>query len=417
VVPPEPSSPRIRDLAISGGTRVRAAPWPTYEYGTGPFSEDAQRDIARVLASGRLFRYDARPVGETEAEKLERALCDYFGTSYALAVTSGTAALTVALLALDIPSGSTVACPAFGFPATASAILLAGLKPALVAVDENLHIDVGDLASRYGDTLGAVVVVHMRGFAAPVTDVLRCAAGWSVPLVEDAVPALGVSYAGRRLGTFGEAGCFSTQSDKAINTGEGGFLITDDALLHERAVLFSGAFEGRHRFHLHKLEESNQWRLPLYNFRIDEMRAALAHSQLCTLDARMGTLKENYTYVTSRISSIPGLRVRQPTVPEAYLGDALVFFVEPEHAEWIAEALTAEGVTARNFGAGRDPNARAFWTWEFMGGHDAAGTEPFRESVVHLRSAIDVALPAVLTQDDLDDCVTAIEKVMAAVPV
>jgi dTDP-4-amino-4,6-dideoxygalactose transaminase len=404
-------------LAIEGGEPVRHKPWPTYEHGTGPFDPATQEAVASVLASGRLFRYDTREPDETNAGQLESGLTRYFGSCYAIGLCSGTAALTTALLALDLPAGAAVACPAFGFPATASAILLAGLKPVLVGIDSNLHmdvVDVSELGRRCGAELAAIVLVHMRGLAAPINDFVTCAAELEIPLIEDAIPALGCEYEGRKVGTFGVAGCFSMQSDKTINTGEGGFLITNDAVLHERAVLLAGAFEGRYRFHLGELQTCADGDLPLYNFRIDELRAALAREQLLSLDDRVRVLRRNYARIVSEIEPLGGLRVRRSPDPEGYLGDSLVFFVDPARAEWVADALTAEGVTARNFGSTVDPNARAFWTWRFMGGHKTATVEALHSSVDHLRAAIDVSLSPRLTEEDIVDCVTAIRKVVEA---
>lgn len=402
-------------LAVEGGSPVRRRPWPTYEHGMGPFDSTAQQVVSTVLQSGRLFRYDTRDVGETEAGRLEQALRDHFGSKHALALTSGTAAIAVALMALDLPPGSRIACPAFGFPATASAIMLAGHEPALVAVDENLHFDVDDLRARFSDGLAAIVLVHMRGMAGPVEQVLAYAADRGIPVIEDAVPALGCRYEGRLLGTFGAAGCFSMQSDKTVNTGEGGFLLTDDDELHERAVLLAGAFEGRHRFHFDDLDHRTGYQLPLYNFRIDELRSALAHRQLLSIETRVELMRHHYAQVSAALEGLTAVRLRQPSVPDAFLGESLVFFVDPELAEWVAAAITAEGVAARNFGSRIDPNARAFWTWEFTGAHLAADEEHLRDTVAHLRGAIDISLSYRLERRDVDDCIAAVTKVIETI--
>jgi dTDP-4-amino-4,6-dideoxygalactose transaminase len=320
-------------------------------------------------------------------------------------------------MALELPLGAEVALPAFGFPATASAVILAGLRPQLVAVDEDLHVDIEDLEGRATDATQAILAVHMRGFVAPLHQLAAVAERLGVPLVEDAVPALGARYDGRLVGTYGIAGCFSTQSDKTINTGEGGFLITDDPDLYERAVLLSGAFEGRYQRHLADLRTvAGEHSVPLFNFRIDELRSALARTQLETIDTRVANLRQNYTYVASRLEGVPGARLRRPSAPDAYLGDALVFFVDPAFAAWVARAISMEGVTARNFGSPHEANVRAFWHWRFMEGHVHRDTPEFQTSVTSLCSAIDIALSPDLSRADLDDLVAAVSKVMASVP-
>ena len=206
--------------------------------------EDEQAAL-RALRSHLYFRYDYRDYAETECGQFEQELCDYFGSKHALAVASGTAALALAIMAAGIPPGSLIACPGFTFVATPSAIVLAGCVPFLVEVDENLHLDLADLRHRWNPDIKAIMVVHMRGFASDLDALTEFAAEMGVPLFEDAVPALGAELNGRKLGTFGLAGGFSTQSDKSLNSGEGGFLLTDDSDLYARAVVLAGAYEGR----------------------------------------------------------------------------------------------------------------------------------------------------------------------------
>ena len=153
-------------LAVDGGDPVRIRPWPTYDKGAVFVSEDDEEAGLRALRSRLYFRYDCRPTAQTETGRFEARLQDYFGVRHALACHSGTTAIALALMARVEP-GSVVATQAFSFAATPSAILLAGCRPLLVEVDDNLHMDVDDLRSRYSPEVRAVVPVHMRGFAAP----------------------------------------------------------------------------------------------------------------------------------------------------------------------------------------------------------------------------------------------------------
>ena len=402
-------------LAIHGGSPVRTTPWPTYDKGAVFVRPEDEAAVMRAIRSHRYFRYDDRPEQETECGQLEAALCRYFGTRHALATSSGTAALTLAIMAAGIRPGSLIACPGFTFVATPSAIVLAGCRPLLVEVDENLHLDLADLRRRWTPEIKAIMVVHMRGFAADLAGLTSFAKEMGVPLIEDAVPALGAELSGRKLGTFGTAGAFSTQSDKSLNSGEGGFLITDDGDLYARAVVLSGAYEGRFRRHFPDGEPPipTDLELPLLNFRMDEIRAALLRAELRRLPIRLEQFHRNYTYVTAALADLP-IAIRQPVVPGAFLGEALIFRV-PD-ADWFARALCAEGIDARNLGSGADANVRSFWNWRFLFGRQdvAAIKAMLPETARYLAQAVDVPLSSCLSRQDCEHLVLAVRKVVAA---
>jgi dTDP-4-amino-4,6-dideoxygalactose transaminase len=369
----------------------------------------------QAIRSHRYFRYDQRAEADTECGRLESELCCYFGSRYALATSSGTTALALAIMAAGIPPGSLVACPGFTFVATPSAIVLAGCTPFLVEVDENLHLDVADLRRRWTPEVKAIMVVHMRGFAADLTALLDFAEEVGVPVFEDAVPALGAELDGRKLGTFGLAGAFSTQSDKSLNSGEGGFLVTDDRDLYARAIVLSGAYEGRVRRHFPDGDPPIQsdLHLPLFSFRMDEIRAALLRAELRRLHLRLEQFRRNYAYVAQALAD-EAIEIRQPVAPGAYLGEAFIFRVPA--AEWFAAALRGEGIDARNLGSDADTNVRVFWNWRFLfGTADVRTTQALLPNTTrHLRAAVDVPLSSCLTREDCDHLVTAVRKVVAA---
>ncbi|HEY7202363.1 MAG TPA: aminotransferase class I/II-fold pyridoxal phosphate-dependent enzyme [Candidatus Dormibacteraeota bacterium] len=402
-------------LAIAGGRPVRVTPWPTYDKGDVFVHEEDELAVHAALRSRLYFRYDRRPIGETETGQLEAALCRLFDVPHALAVSSGTAAIALALMGLGLEPGSQVACPGFAFPSTPSAILLAGLEPLLVEVDEHLNFDVEDLRRRAGPRLSAVVVVHMRGMASDIEGVLAAAGELGVPVIEDAVPSLGVRVGSRQVGTFGAAGAFSTHSDSSINTGEGGFLITSDPELYTRAVILSGAYEGRHRQHEGIVDGTSHLDLPLYNFRMDELRAAFARAQLRRLPERLVRQRENYATIVDGLHDVPGIAVRHPAAAGAWLGECLVFRVPGGAAAWFARALRREGIEARNFGDPGETNVRCFWNWRFL--FQARDVDRIKAELPRtaclLEEAIDVPLAPTLDPADCEDVVLAIRKVAA----
>lgn len=312
-------------LAINGGQPIREKNWPTYQDGTKEFSDDVKTAVNQVLDSGRLFRYDNRPLSETSTGAFENLLVDYFKCKFALAVSSGTTALTLALMSLNLPKNYGVACPTFGFSATASAVLLAGGIPKLFACDENLYYDIEDLNMRWDNSIKVIIVVHMRGFSQPIKKIIDFAYKKGIYVIEDAVPAMGVKADGKLLGTYGDIGCFSTQSDKTIVTGEGGFLITNNKNFFERAILLSGAFEERIEKHGFSSNKELIDSTPLFSFRMDEIRAAIAISQLKYVNEKVLKLKENYDYIVNELLEIPNLRIRKLAYKDGFLGDSLVF--------------------------------------------------------------------------------------------
>ena len=415
----EPSAERDDPrLAIYGGKPVRESPWPTYDRGAVFVHREDELAALRAIRSHLYFRYDCRAYSQTECGGFEEELRSYFGTSHALAVSSGTAALGLAIMAAGIPPGSPIACPGFTFVATPSAILLAGCRPFLVEVDENLHLDLADLRRRWTSEIKAIMPVHMRGFAADMEAVTSFAREMGVPVFEDVVPALGAELKGRKLGTFGLAAGFSTQSDKSLNSGEGGFLITDDSRLFARAVVLSGAYEGRFRRHFPDGQAplATDLDLPVLSFRMDEIRAALLRAEMKRLPIRVERFRRNYEHVARALADLPQIAIRQPVAPGAHLGEAFVFRVPVGDASWFARALRSEGIDARNIGSAEDGNVRAYWNWRFLFKSDdvASIKAQLPNTTRYLEQAVDVPLSSTLSPMECDQVVRAVRKVAAA---
>jgi len=346
-------------------------PWPVYEKGDTFLTSADEAAAIRAVLGRRYYRYDARPLDETWTGRLEERLSRLLGARHVLACTSGTTAIALSLLALNLPKGSPVACPGFTFAATPSAILLAGHRPVLVECDDDLHLDVADLRRVLAAGAAAVVVVHMRGMASDMPAVCAAADEFGVPVVEDAVPLLGVALGGRPLGTHGRLGAFSTQADKPVNTGEGGFLVTDDPDAYARAVIHCGAYEGRLSRHFPAGAPAVDERsLPVYGWRMDEIRAALAFSSLDRLPERIALQRAHYDLIAGALEGLEEIAVRRPVAPEACSGQQLLFRVVGADAERTAvftEHLRRRGVPARAYaGEGPGYNARAYWNWRFL---------------------------------------------------
>ncbi|MGL4281909.1 MAG: aminotransferase class I/II-fold pyridoxal phosphate-dependent enzyme, partial [Albidovulum sp.] len=189
-----------------------------------PIPAAAYAEIERLLQTGDLFRYtapDGAPVARLEAE-----FAEFLGSRYALAVASCSAALFLALKALDLPRGAKVLIPAFTFAAVPSAVVHADCEPVLVEVGESLRIDLDDFRTKL-ESADAVLISHMRGHTSDMDAIMEACDARGLPVIEDAAHSLGTTWNGRNIGTIGRVGCFSFQSYKLVNAGEGGIMVTD----------------------------------------------------------------------------------------------------------------------------------------------------------------------------------------------
>ncbi len=377
-----------------------------------------EKAVIETLRSKLLFRYDHRALHDTPVGQFERLAELTFNAKYALAVSSGTTALSLALMSLNVGPGDQVGIPGFAFAATPSAVLLAGARPVLIEIDEDLNLDLKDLKRKFTPKMKALIVVHMRGSASDMAEIMDFADSWGLKVVEDAVPAMGVKYRGRCVGSWGHCGVFSTQSDKSCNTGEGGLLLCQDALTFRKAIVLSGAYEDRWRAHLPDLDgDFLDADLPLYNFRMDNLRGALAFSQLIKLPLRLERLSKNYSYLLHQLASLKRMDIRKSLEPDSILGDSLVFRLQEcdlDHTVWFCRALRAEGIECSAFGDPSAHNIRAFWNWGFLfpGVDLATRKRLLPQTARYLEQTVDIPLSPLLEMRDLDDLIAAVRKVL-----
>ena len=380
-----------------------------------PIPEAARAEIERLLTSGDLFRYTAPE--NAPVTLLEQEFAAMMGSKYALAVASCSAALFLSLKALDLPKGAKVLIPAFTFAAVPSSVVHAECDPVLVEVSETYRIDMDDFAAKLTNDIGAVLISHMRGHTSDMDAIMDLADAAGVPVIEDAAHSLGTLWGGRKIGTIGQIGCFSFQSYKLVNAGEGGILITDDAELAARAVIMSGAYE--HNWKKHGTDAAldaafARWQnqLPLYNTRLSNLSAAIIRPQLDEVPRRVRDGRANHDYVAARLNGSPWLTVPDALGPEERAPDSIQFnLVGMSDADTaaFAKAAAARGVKVQVFGMSTD-NARAFWNWQFVGGQP-----DLPQTRTMLMRACDVRLPARLTRADCDAVADALIAAAAEV--
>ena len=322
------------------------------------------------------------------------------GAKYAVAVASCSAALFLSLRALDLPKGARVLIPAFTFAAVPSSVVHADCVPVLVECGPDYRIDLGDFRAK-ADGADAILISHMRGHTSDMDAIMAEAEARGLPVIEDAAHSLGTTWAGRNIGTIGRIGCFSFQSYKLLNSGEGGILVTDDADIAARAVIMSGAYEMNWKKHpvLHEAVERWQNRLPLYNTRISNLSAAVVLHQLAEVPRRVRDGRANHDHVAARISESPAISVPSPLGPELRAPDSIQFNLEglsdPQVDTFVAAAKEAH-VDVQVFGRSKN-NARAFWNWGFL-----PETFDLPKTEAMLKRACDVRLPARLTRAECD---------------
>ena len=368
-------------------------------YDAEPIPDAARAEIDRLLLSGDLFRYtasEASPVALLEAE-----FATLIGSRYALAVSSCSAALFLSLKALDLPRGARVLIPAFTFAAVPSAVLHADLVPVLVEVGANYRVDIADFAAKL-DGADAVLISHMRGHTSDMDAILSLCAARDIPVVEDAAHSLGTLWHGKKIGTIGKIGCFSFQSYKLVNAGEGGMLVTDDPELAARAVIMSGAYEHNWKKHPGLQNSYMLWQnqLPLYNMRMQNLSAAVIRPQLPEVAGRVAKGRAGHDRVADRLNESPWLDVPPALAPEERAPDSIQFNLTGAWTDAEARAFQIEakrrGVTVQVFGLSED-NARAFWNWKFLG-----EVPELPQTRAMLMRACDVRLPTRLTEAELD---------------
>ncbi|HNT91547.1 MAG TPA: DegT/DnrJ/EryC1/StrS family aminotransferase [Smithellaceae bacterium] len=302
------------------------------------------KEVVEILETGVLMRYgfDAQRKGMFKVREFEEAFAKYCGTNYALGVTSGSAALKVALTALDIGPGDDVLAPAFTFLATYEAVMEVGAIPIMVDIDETLNLDPKEIAKKKTPYTKAVIPVHMCGSAACIDTILEEARKHKLLVLEDNAQGCGASFKGKKLGAFGDMGCFSFDYVKTVTTGEGGMVITNNKDLYHRAEWY----HDHGHDHNPKVSRALEGRTILgFNYRMNELQGALGLAQLRKLDYICSEQRKNKKIIKDALAQVPGVQFRKLPDPE---GDSATFLAFNLPEEGVAlkyqKLLAAEGV-------------------------------------------------------------------------
>lgn len=405
---------------------IKQRPNPPMYPGGMEIGPEEEAAVLEVLRSKRLFRYYGPNPGPSKVAELEAAFAAHMAARYAVAVTSGTAALICGLQGIGVGPGDEVIVPAYTWIASAAAVAAVGGIPVLAEVDETLTLDPADVARKITPYTKAIMPVHMRGAACRMDELIALAREHGLKVIEDVAQADGASYRGRRLGTLGDVGCFSLQFNKIITSGEGGMVITNDEAVWKRALMFHDVVGGlRNNFPADEM----LWGI---NFRMPELLAAVALVQLGRLEgllaamrARKRMLKEGLAPILAR----RGLAFREIVDAEGEAAIALIFFMPTARdAQAAAEALRAENIAASVLYRPDRPDYHiyAHWTplleqrtWTADGGPWRWAKREIRyrrddcpRTLDLLGRAVHLDISPLLTNEDIEETLEGLSKVL-----
>jgi 8-amino-3,8-dideoxy-alpha-D-manno-octulosonate transaminase len=336
------------------------------------------KEVMDVLKTGVFARYsfDRERQGIWKVRDFEAAFAKYCGAKYALGVSSGSAALKIALTALDVGPGDEVICPAFTFVATYEAVLEVGGIPVMGDIDDTLNLDPEDIPKKITPRTKAVIPVHMCGASARIDRIMKVAKKHKLLVLEDNAQGCGASFKGQKLGTFGHMGIFSFDHYKTITTGEGGMVITNDLDLYHRAEWY----HDHGHDHLAPTNRALDGRTILgFNYRMNELQGALGLAQIRKLNRVIAAQRKNKDAIKEALAPVPGLKFRAIPDPE---GDSATFLAfnlpEEKQTQTFQKALKAEGIDTVRF---KDN----FWhyvpNWEHFLAQSTANTkkQPFSD--------------------------------------
>ena len=366
-----------------------------------PIPEDAISAAVAVMRSGRLHRYNTAGDDPGDAALLEAEFAAQTGARYCLAVASGGYALATALRAVGVGAGDRVLSNAFTLAPVPGAIASVGAVPVFVGVTDGLVIDLDDLAAKAGQAR-VLMLSHMRGHLCDMDRLMAICDAAGITVIEDCAHTMGASWNGRLSGRFGAVGCYSTQTYKHVNSGEGGLLVTDDDDIAARAVLLSGSYMlyGKHKaapddatFSVHAGDTPN------ISGRMDNLRAAILRPQLRELAAQAARWNDRYRVVENGLRDTPGLRLIERPAQESFVGSSIQFLLldwAADRVSRVVQRCAARGVELKWFGADRPAGFTSRYDhWRY------APSAPMPATDRILAGLLDMRLPLTFS---LDDC-------------
>ena len=369
-----------------------------------PIPPAAIERAVEIMQSGRLHRYNLAEGDANEASQLEREYAAWQGVDYCVACTSGGYAIQLALRACGVTPGDKVLANAYTLAPVPGAIHNVGAVPVLVDIDSDYHIDLQDLQAK-ATSSGAryLLLSHMRGHIADMDRLVEICEQLDICLIEDYAHTMGASWRNRKSGNFGKVAAFSTQTYKHMNSGEGGFLTTNDPVVAARACVSSGSYMlyGRHgAIPAEDVFQDVRLHAPNYSGRMDHLRAALLRAQLPAIEDSIARWNALYDRLAARLADMEGVVIPSRRQEEFYVGSSIQFRAEGLRRDQIPALMAAcagRGVELKWFG---DDEPKAFTSrydsWKYI---DDIPHLPGTLAV--LEKTLDMRVPLTF---DLEDC-------------
>lgn len=334
-------------LAVDGGAAVRQKALRADFWGTQYYDQREREQLLEVLETRRPFRwYGSGSEPPKKVATLEREFAQRMQTRYALAVTSGTAALQTAVNALGIGPGDEVILPAWTWHSCYAAIVLAGALPVFAEIDESFNIDPDDIERHITPQTKLIMAVHLQGCPADMDRILPIARKHGIRVLEDCAQSVGGSYKGRPVGSMGDIGIYSLQLNKTITAGEGGMVVTNDPILFERGARFHDVGALR-TIHNDMLAGGKLDPFVGCNFRLNEFSGGVLLAQLRKLDRIVADIRGNAQRVYAGVRDLNGIRFRTVPDPAGELGAAVfIRFDDSALCTRFKKAMRAEGIPA-----------------------------------------------------------------------
>ncbi|OMH31697.1 DegT/DnrJ/EryC1/StrS aminotransferase family protein [Motiliproteus sp. MSK22-1] len=379
--------------------------------------EEGINAAVAVMRTGRLHRYNTLEGEKSETDLLELEFADYLGVPYCLACSSGGYALHVAMRAAGVNAGDKVLCNAFTLAPVPGAIHNSGAVPVLVDVADDYCIDLDDLAARAEES-GArfLMLSHMRGHIADMDRVMAICARYDLFLIEDCAHTMGASWNGQKSGTFGDIACFSAQTYKHVNSGEGGFLTCRHPEVMARAIMHSGSymlFEKHFAAPAKEVFEQIRFETPNYSGRMDNLRAAILRPQIAGLDAQCQRWNRRYSILEKQLSRCSAISIPVRPDAERYVGSSIQFSLPGFNAEQVLEVIKRcadSNVVLKWFGD-EDPKdyTSRYDSWRYI---EAMPTLPNTELI--LSTLLDMRIPLTFSEDDCEQIALIIDEAVMA---